>query len=354
MDKVAKFTSSEVRYLEIEGLLADPKMISDQAQYKKLAREYSQLGPVIAAYRQYKESFSQIEELENILTQESEPEFKELAKSEIQDLQGRCETLLAELDSLTNPKKQEKNRDLIFEIRAGTGGEEAGLFAADLYRMYNKYADAKGWRVDPISCNESEAGGLKEVIFSISGNGAERSLKWESGIHRVQRVPATEASGRIHTSAVTVAVLFEPEEVEVNIDPKDLKIDVFRSSGPGGQSVNTTDSAIRITHLPTGLVVICQDERSQLKNKYKAMRVLRARLLVKSEEDHNAKTSEERKLKVGSGDRSEKIRTYNYPDRRMTDHRIGFTSYKLSYIMDGALDELVNALIKADEEESIT
>jgi peptide chain release factor 1 len=218
--------------------------------------------------------------------------------------------------------------------------------------MYTKYADQKNWKVESISSNESETGGFKEVIFSVSGVGAEKHLQWESGAHRVQRVPETEASGRIHTSAATVAVLFEPEEVDVKIEPKDLKVDVFRSSGPGGQSVNTTDSAIRITHLPTGLVVICQDERSQLKNKYKAMRVLRARLMDKIQQENTAKTMQDRKLKIGTGDRSEKIRTYNYPDRRITDHRIGFTTHRLQEVMDGNLDVVTQALIKADEEES--
>ena len=286
-----------------------------------------------------------------MLKESQDKAFEELAEAEKEDLKAKQAELIVMLENLTNPKKKVKDRNLIFEIRAGTGGQEASLFAADLYRMYTKFADRKGWKVEQISCNESEAGGYKEVIFSMSGVGAEKYLKWESGAHRVQRVPTTETSGRIHTSAATVAVLFEPEEIEIIIDPKDLKIDVFRSSGPGGQSVNTTDSAIRITHLSTGIVVVCQDERSQLKNKHKAMRVLRARLHEKMERENNEKETKDRKLKVGSGDRSEKIRTYNFPDRRITDHRIGFTTYRFQNVLDGELDELCDALIKADIEE---
>ncbi len=348
-----KLEALEERYKELELLLADPEVIAEQSRYQKLAKEYASIGDIVMTFREYKDADRQIQELEKMLQEEQESDFLALAKKEVKDLLAQRKDFSEKLHDLINPKKQHRNRDLIFEIRAGTGGQEASLFAADLYRMYSRYAEARGWKVDPISSHESETGGVKEVVFSISGDGAEKCLKWESGIHRVQRVPATETSGRIHTSAATVAVLFEPEEVDLEIDPKDLKIDVFRSSGPGGQSVNTTDSAIRITHLPTGLVVICQDERSQLKNKYKAMRVLRARLLDKMQQDNLEKTSEDRKLKVGSGDRSEKIRTYNFPDRRVTDHRIGFTSYKLPNILEGDLDELVEALIKADEEESI-
>jgi peptide chain release factor 1 len=353
MSKWEKLETTESRYQELENLLADPNVIADQSRYQKFAKEYSDLGQIVTLYRRYKDTEKQIHDLKKFLKEDPESELIELAKKEIEDFEAEKQSCWDKLEELTNPKRHHKNRNLIFEIRAGTGGQEASLFAADLYRMYSRYAETRGWKVEPISSHESETGGVKEVVFSISGDGAERSLKWESGIHRVQRVPVTETSGRIHTSAATVAVLFEPEEVDLQIDQKDLKIDVFRSSGPGGQSVNTTDSAIRITHLPTGLVVICQDERSQLKNKYKAMRVLRARLLDKMEQDNLEKTSEDRKLKVGSGDRSEKIRTYNFPDRRVTDHRIGFTSYKLPNIMDGDLDELVDALFKADQEESI-
>ncbi|MBU0468745.1 MAG: peptide chain release factor 1 [Candidatus Omnitrophica bacterium] len=346
-----KYETIKSRFAELEQLLADPNVISDKIKYQKIAKEYSDLTPVVAIFSEYKESLNQLNELETLLCEKQDKAFEELAEAEKEDLKARQVVLIAKLDDLTNPKKQSKDRNLIFEIRAGTGGQEASLFAADLYRMYTKFAEKKGWKVEQISCNESEAGGFKEVIFSMSGSGAEKYLKWESGAHRVQRVPATETSGRIHTSAATVAVLFEPEEVELNIDPKDLKTDVFRSSGPGGQSVNTTDSAIRITHLPTGIVVICQDERSQLKNKHKAMRVLRARMLERIERENSEKETKDRKLKVGSGDRSEKIRTYNFPDRRITDHRIGFTTYRLQNVLDGELDELCDALIKADMEE---
>ena len=345
LDKIKK---SERRYQELEQLLGDPEIIADQGRYQKLAKEFSDLGPVVEALRAYEENLRQLEELGGLLKERQDPDFEELALAEQQDLTHQQHRLEQILHEFAYPKKHEKDRDLIMEIRAGTGGQEASLFAADLYRMYSKYAEQKGWQLDPISAHESETGGFKEVIFGISGSEASKRLKWESGAHRVQRVPTTEASGRIHTSAATVAVLFEPEEVEVDIDPKDLKIDVFRSSGPGGQSVNTTDSAIRITHLPSGLVVICQDERSQLKNKAKAMRVLRARLLDKMEQENRAKATQDRKQKVGSGDRSEKIRTYNFPDRRVTDHRIGFTSHQLPSILDGDLDPLTDALIKAE------
>ncbi len=348
-----KFDQLEKRFLELEELLADQDIIADQSQYQKLAKEYSDITPTVSVYREYKDVSRQITDTESLLTEKHDAEFEELAKAELDEQIKQKAALEQRLDDLTNPRKQEQNRDLILEIRAGTGGEEASLFAADLYRMYTKYADKKGWRLDPISANPSETGGFKEVIFSISGEGAEKHLKWESGAHRVQRVPATEASGRIHTSAATVAVLFEPEEVEVEIDPGDLRIDIFRSSGPGGQSVNTTDSAVRITHVPTGLVVQCQDERSQLKNKNKAMRVLRARLLDKMRSESMEQESQDRKLKVGSGDRSERIRTYNYPDRRLTDHRIGFTTHKLPMVLDGELDELTGALIRAEQEDAI-
>jgi len=348
-----KLEKIQARYIDLESLLADPEIISDQSQYQKLAKEYSDITPIMTVFKEYNESVSQANDLKVLLIEKHDDDFEELAKSELEDLENKQQNFLDQLNDLTNPKKEEEDRDLIFEIRAGTGGQEASLFAADLYRMYTKYTDQKGWTLETISSHESETGGFKEVIFSISGKGAAKRLKWESGGHRVQRVPATETQGRIHTSAATVAVLFEPKEVDVEIDPKDLKIDVFRSSGPGGQSVNTTDSAIRITHLPTGMVVICQDERSQLKNKYKAMRVLRARLAEKMRQEQFEKESLDRKLKVGSGDRSEKIRTYNYPDRRITDHRIGFTTHKLNFVMDGDLDEITDALIKADEEDSL-
>lgn len=348
-----KFQKTLERFEELENLLGDSEIVADQAQYQKLAKEYSDLTALVNLIRQLNTVTQQIEETEALLKEKPGDEFAELAKAELEDLQAKNAKLAEELDELTNPKAQEDDRNLIFEIRAGTGGQEASLFAADLYRMYTKYAEKNGWTIEPISSHESETGGFKEVIFSINGKGVAGRLKWESGGHRVQRVPATETQGRIHTSAATVAVLFEAEDVDVEIDPSDLRIDIFRSSGPGGQSVNTTDSAVRMTHVPTGIVVQCQDERSQLKNKAKAMRVLRARLLDKRQEEHQEKASQDRKLKVGSGDRSEKIRTYNYPDRRVTDHRIGFTTHKLNFVLDGDLEEITDALIQADREQSL-
>jgi len=350
LDKLKKIVD---RYHELESQLGDPDIISDQSKYQKIAKEFSDITPAKSAYQSYEDIVGQIKELESLLKEKHEPDFEAFAKEELGQLRKKKEELEAVIHEILYPKKEEKDCDLIMEIRAGTGGQEASLFAADLYRMYCKYAEAKKWKVEPISSHESETGGYKEVIFSISGKGASKRLKWESGAHRVQRVPTTETQGRIHTSAATVAVLFEPEEVEIEVDPKDLKIDVFRSSGPGGQSVNTTDSAIRITHLPSGLVVICQDERSQLKNKHKAMRVLRARLLDKIKQENLAKEVQDRKSKVGSGDRSEKIRTYNYPERRVTDHRIGFTVYKLPSIMNGDLDEITSALLEAEEKAEV-
>ena len=348
---IDKLKKAKDRFEKLERLMADPVLLSNKSEYQKLAKEYSDLTPMVAAFKEYEEALNQADELEHLLKEKHDEDFKELARQELKDLKLKKEELGSRLKELTNPKKQESHRDLIIEVRAGTGGEEAGLFAGDLYRMYSKYADHHGWKVELMSSSPSETGGFKEVIFSVSGTGAEQRLKYESGVHRVQRVPTTEASGRIHTSAATVAVLFEPEELEVKINPEDLRIDIFRSSGPGGQSVNTTDSAVRLTHLPTGLVVSCQDERSQLKNRLKAMRVMRARFMDKMRQEQSEKESKDRKSKIGSGDRSEKIRTYNFPDRRITDHRIGFTTHQLMKVLDGEMDELTDALIKASEKE---
>ncbi len=353
MKNLEKLQEIEKRHQELEQQLSDPEIIANQGQYQKIAKEFADIAPAVEAFRAYNNANNQIEELTTLLKEKHDKEFEELAKSEIVDLEAKKSECEEKLNDILNPKKQVKDRDVMLEIRAGTGGLEASLFAMDLYRMYTKYAALKGWKIDPINCHESEAGGIKEVVFSVSGKGASSRLKWESGAHRVQRVPSTEASGRIHTSAATVVVLFEPEEVELNLDPKDIKVDIFRSSGPGGQSVNTTDSAVRMTYLPMNLVVICQDERSQLKNKYKAIRVLRARILDQKERENSAKEARERKSKVGTGDRSEKIRTYNFPDRRITDHRIGFTTYRLPNVLDGDLDELTDALIKAENEETL-
>ena len=346
----AKLQASQTRFHELEQLLADDSIVADQSKYGKLAKEFSVLSALMARYHSYQKMEAQVRELQEILKGKSDADFKELAQSELADLQPQLASFTQEFTDYFDPSKNEPDKDIIIEIRAGTGGLEASLFAGDLYRMYTKYADSKGWQLELMSYADTEAGGVKEVVFSLSGKECSKRLKWESGTHRVQRVPSTEAQGRIHTSAVTVAVLFEPEEIELEILQKDLKIDVYRSSGPGGQSVNTTDSAVRITHLPTGTVVVCQDERSQLKNRAKAMRILRARILDKMQQDAFAKQASARKSQVGSGDRSEKIRTYNFPDRRVTDHRIGFTSHQLEAMLNGDLDELTDALMAAERE----
>ncbi|MCB9771217.1 MAG: peptide chain release factor 1 [Candidatus Omnitrophica bacterium] len=346
-----KLKKTRDRYRELEGLLGDPKVIEDQPQYQKFAKEFSGISPLVDALKEYDAAVAQAEELKKLLEEKQDKEFEALIRSEITQLEANRLDLEKKIDELANPKRVEKDNGVIIEIRAGTGGQEASLFAADLYRMYSRFAERQGWTNEIMSSHESEAGGFKEVVLSVSGKGAARHLKWESGVHRVQRVPTTEASGRIHTSAATVAVLEEPEEeVVIKIDPKDLKIDVYRSSGPGGQSVNTTDSAVRMTHFPTGIVVVCQDERSQLKNRAKAMRVLRARIKDKMDQENFEKTSKHRKSQIGTGDRSEKIRTYNFSDHRVTDHRIGFTSHQLSSVMDGDLGDLTAALIKAEDQ----
>lgn len=345
-----KFQKIEARFKELEALLADGEVAADQGRYQKLAKEFSDLTPVIEVLKTYRTTLAQDADLKQLLKEKHDREFEDLAKLELEELSKQIFALEARMTAFLRPKKPGDDKDVIMEIRAGTGGEEASLFAANLFRMYTRYAERKGWKSEVMSTSVSEAGGFKEVIFGITGKSVGRHLKWESGAHRVQRVPTTEASGRIHTSAATVAVMFEADEIEISLDPKDLKIDVFRSSGPGGQSVNTTDSAVRITHLPTGTVVVCQDERSQLKNKAKAMRVLRARIMDKLNLERNEKEMRDRKAKVGTGDRSEKIRTYNFSDRRVTDHRIGFSTYRLPEVLDGDMDELIEALWKAELE----
>ncbi len=344
-----KLEQATLRYAELQHLLADPLIAGDQEKYQKFAKEFASLTQDVAFHQQYLKIIAQTADARLMIDQEPDRDLREMALQEFDALEKSREAVEARINDHFDPSKNEKDPDVIMEIRAGTGGAEASIFVADLYRMYSKYAAIKGWKIDPIAISESEKG-LKEAIFSVSGKGASRRLKWEGGTHRVQRVPETEASGRIHTSAATVAVLFEPEEVDLVIDQKDLKIDVYRSSGPGGQSVNTCDSAIRITHLPTGMVVVCQDERSQLKNRLKAMRVLRARLQEHIVEERNKKEAATRKVQVGSGDRSEKIRTYNFPDHRVTDHRIGFTIHQLPAVMEGDLDALFDALLKAEED----
>ncbi|MDB4349717.1 peptide chain release factor 1 [Omnitrophica bacterium] len=340
----------KARYLELQKLISDPEVIQNNILYQKYAKELSRLSGLVEKYEEYLRLSSELEAIiEDLQETEHDKEYIELAEKEEQELKARLDELTKELEDSLLEGEEEADRDVIMEIRAGTGGIEAGLFAQNLFRMYSKYAAKHGWKIEPISASLTDKGGYKEVIFSISGRNVYGKMRYESGTHRVQRVPETEASGRIHTSAATVAVLAEAEEVEVEVKTEDLRIDVFRAGGRGGQHVNVTDSAVRITHLPTGLVVSCQDERSQHKNKSKAMKVLRARLFDRYKQEQQKKISQDRKKQVGSGDRSEKIRTYNYPDRRVTDHRIGLTLHKLEAIMEGDLDEIINALKEEDK-----
>jgi peptide chain release factor 1 len=338
-----KLIGVEERFTEIEKQLSDPQIVNDQNAYQKYVREHAELNKVVTAYRNYRQTLQDLEESQELL-KDADPEIKDLARDEIATLTREKEIIEAELKTLLLPKDPNDEKNVIVEVRAGTGGEEAALFAGDLFRMYSRYAENRNWKVEVITHHPTGVGGLKEIIAMIQGKGAYSVFKYESGTHRVQRVPTTETQGRIHTSAVTVAVLPEAEEVDVDIDSSELKVDVYRSTGPGGQSVNTTDSAVRITHLPTGLVVTCQDEKSQLKNKLKAMKVLRARLLDQIVMEQNEKRSEERKSQVGTGDRSGRIRTYNFPQGRVTDHRIGLTLYKLENILQGDIDELIDNL----------
>jgi peptide chain release factor 1 len=338
-----KLKGVEERFLEIERHLSEPEIVKDRQAYQKLIREHAELNKIVSVFKEYQRILQGIEESAELL-QDSDPEIKNLAREELTELNQNKDRLEDDLRKLLLPKNPNDDKNVIVEIRAGTGGEEAALFAGDLFRMYTRYAENRKWQVEVMAQHLTGVGGFKEIIALVHGKGAYSQLKYESGIHRVQRVPTTEAQGRIHTSAVTVAVLPEAEEVDVQIDPSELKIDVYRSTGPGGQSVNTTDSAVRITHLPTGLVVTCQDEKSQLKNKNKALKVLRARLLDQITQEQNEKRSEERKSQVGSGDRSGRIRTYNYPQGRVTDHRIGLTLYKLEDVLAGDLSEFIDEL----------
>ncbi len=339
-----KLDGVETHFLEIEKKLSDPKIISDMNLYQKYSKEHAELSRVVIPFRAYKQVMQDLEDSTELL-KDTDPEIKELAKNEVAVLTEQKVKLENEIKVLLLPKDPNDQKSIILEIRAGTGGDEASLFAGDLFRMYSKYAENRKWEIEILTHSGTGLGGFKEVIAMIHGNGAYSRLKFESGTHRVQRVPTTETQGRIHTSAVTVAVLPEAEEVELHIEPSDLKIDVFRATGPGGQSVNTTDSAVRITYLPTNLVVTCQDEKSQLKNKNKAMKVLRARLLDSMIKQQDEERSRERKSQIGSGDRSERIRTYNFPQGRVTDHRIGLTLYRLDSILEGNADEIIGELI---------
>ncbi|MDI6758457.1 MAG: peptide chain release factor 1 [Candidatus Omnitrophota bacterium] len=341
----------EKRYQELEHLLASYETISDQKQYMKYAKEMSDSKEAVFLFREHKKISEEINDLEVVLKEKHDEEFIDLVNKELEDFKIKKQDLENKLRSILLGEDKDIGRDAIVEIRQGTGGDEAGLFASDLYRMYTKYAAKKDWTVESMSSSVNELGGTKEVVFSVKGKGAFKRLKFESGVHRVQRVPATEAQGRIHTSTATVAVLREPEEVDIAIEPKDLRVDTYRSSGPGGQHMQKTDSAVRITHIPTGVVVACQDERSQIKNKNKAMRVLRARILDMREQAEFKKLSQERKSQIGTGDRSEKIRTYNFPDRRVTDHRINFTTHQLESVLEGDLDEIFEALLKVEQEK---
>ncbi|MFC2287428.1 MAG: peptide chain release factor 1 [Selenomonas sp.] len=348
-----KLHAVEEKYRELESLISDPAVLADMPKWQKLSREHAQLAPVVEKYREYKKVREGLAGAKAIFDDNPDADMRRLAEDEITELRPRLEALERELPILLLPKDPNDAKNVIVEIRGGVGGEEAALFAGDLFRMYARYAERRGWRVDVIDKNATEIGGFKEISFSVDGAGAYSFLKYESGTHRVQRVPVTESSGRIHTSAVTVAVLPEAEEVEVEIAPADLRIDTYCASGAGGQYVNRTETAIRITHLPTGIVVQCQDEKSQLKNKEKAMRVLRARILEAAREEQAATVAADRKSQVGSGDRSERIRTYNFPQGRVTDHRIGLTLHKLAAVLDGDLDELLAALITADQAEKL-
>ncbi|AOT70091.1 peptide chain release factor 1 [Geosporobacter ferrireducens] len=341
------------KYEDLSKKASDPEVISNQSEWQKYVKELSDLEPIVNKYKEYKSVKNGIQEAKGILSESNDEELREMAKMELGDLEDQIEQIESELKILMLPKDPNDDKNVIVEIRAGAGGDEAGLFAGDLLRMYTRYAERNRWKVEMMSLNETGVGGLKEVIFLLRGKGAYSRLKYESGVHRVQRIPTTESGGRIHTSTATVAVLPEADDVEIEINPNDVRVDVFRSSGNGGQSVNTTDSAVRLTHVPTGLVVSCQDEKSQLKNKEKAFKILKARLYDKMLAEQNAEIAEARKSQVGTGDRSERIRTYNFPQGRVSDHRINLTLYKLDYFLDGDIDEILDALITTDQAEKM-
>lgn len=348
-----KLQAIEDKYSELENLISDPTVIANMTEWQKHTRAHSKLTPLIVKFREYKEVLQGLADTQELLDDNPEADLRDMAQAELSELKSREAALVEELRILLLPRDPNDDKSVIVEIRGGAGGDEAALFAGDLFRMYTRYAENRGWRTEMLDSNAPDLGGFKEVVFVVDGDGAYSRLKYESGVHRVQRVPTTESSGRIHTSTVTVAVLPEAEEVDITVNPNDLKIDTYCASGAGGQHVNKTESAVRITHLPSGIVVTCQDEKSQLKNRDKAMRVLRAKLLEAAEEEQRAGVAETRKSQVGTGDRSERIRTYNFPQGRVTDHRIGLTLHKLDFILNGDLDELIEALITVDQSERL-
>ena len=342
----------ERKYIDLSDKINDPDIIADNGTWRKLMKEHSDLSPIVEKYREYNETQQNIEEAK-LLLEENDDEIRALAKEELSENSEKLENIANELKILLLPKDPNDDKNVIMEIRGGAGGDEANIFAGDLFRMYSRYADSKRWKVEVMSANESEMGGYREISFMIIGQGAYSRLKYESGVHRVQRVPATESGGRIHTSTVTVAVLPEVEDVDVKLDMNDCKFDVFRASGNGGQCVNTTDSAVRLTHIPTGIVISCQDEKSQLKNKDKALKVLMSKLYDLEQQKQHDEVAAERKSQIGRGNRNERIRTYNFPQGRMTDHRVGLTLYRLESIMNGDIDEITDTLITADRAEKL-
>jgi peptide chain release factor 1 len=348
-----KLEALKDKYIELSEKISDPETLSDSQKLQRLMKEQAQLEPIVSKYNEYVDVAAQLEDSKTMLNEKLDDDFREMVKEEVKELAAQEEELMQEIKILLLPKDPNDDKDVIVEIRAGVGGDEAGLFAGDLLRMYLRYAERQGWKTEFISVNDQGVGGYKEAIFSIKGKGAYSKLKYESGVHRVQRVPATESSGRIHTSSATVAVLPEVDDIDIEINPNDVRVDVFRSSGNGGQCVNTTDSAVRLTHIPTGIVISCQDEKSQLKNKDKAFKVLKAKLYDMYQQEQNAELADARKSQVGSGDRSERIRTYNFPQGRVTDHRIGMTLYKLDSFLDGDITEMLEALLTSDQAEKL-